>query len=170
MRRKEKRRKDKNLIQAMPPTNNGRAKNLSEQIILRGGTCVFQASRNGASWHRDKKNGIPLYPNLVNLKSNTMKNTMQRYGLFRKMQALAPQKCIYARKFNNITLLIAHFFTSCAVLSRFCLVARHAPHPPHGDEKTTIQHHKTNKPTIKHQLLPTPTPPPQHEPSFLNKQ
>ena len=87
----------------MNPTNNGRAKNLSEQIILRGGTCVFQASRNGASWHRDKKNGIPLYPNLVNLKSNTMKNTMQRYGLFRKMQALAPQKYIYARKFNNIT-------------------------------------------------------------------
>ena len=26
-----------------------------------------------------KKNGIPLYPNLVNLKSNTMKNTLQRY-------------------------------------------------------------------------------------------
>ena len=24
------------------------------------------------------KKGIPLYPNLVNLKSNTMKNTMQR--------------------------------------------------------------------------------------------
>ena len=51
----------------------------------------------------DIKKGIPLYPNLVNLKSNTMKNTMQRYGLFRKMQALAPQKYIYARKFNNIT-------------------------------------------------------------------
>ena len=31
---------------------------------------------------RAKKNGIPLYPNLVNLKSNTMKNTMQRYGDF----------------------------------------------------------------------------------------
>ena len=31
---------------------------------------------------RAKKNGIPLYPNLVNLKSNTMKNTMQRYGSF----------------------------------------------------------------------------------------
>ena len=26
-----------------------------------------------------KKNGIPVYPNLVNLKSNTMKNTLQRY-------------------------------------------------------------------------------------------
>ena len=25
-----------------------------------------------------QKKGIPLYPNLVNLKSNTMKNTMQR--------------------------------------------------------------------------------------------
>ncbi len=28
--------------------------------------------------HMDTKNGIPLYPNLVNLKSNTMKNTVQR--------------------------------------------------------------------------------------------
>ena len=27
-----------------------------------------------------KKKGLPLYPNLVNLKSNTMKNTMQKYG------------------------------------------------------------------------------------------
>ena len=27
----------------------------------------------------DIKKGIPLYPNLVNLKSNTMKNTMQKY-------------------------------------------------------------------------------------------
>lgn len=26
---------------------------------------------------KGKKNGIPLYPNLVNLKSNTMKNTMR---------------------------------------------------------------------------------------------
>ena len=25
------------------------------------------------------KKGIPLYPNLVNLKSNTMKNTLQSY-------------------------------------------------------------------------------------------
>ena len=26
-----------------------------------------------------KKNGVPLYSNLVNLKSNTMKNTVQSY-------------------------------------------------------------------------------------------
>ena len=31
---------------------------------------------------KDIKKGIPPYPNLVNLKSNTMKNTIQRYGLF----------------------------------------------------------------------------------------
>ena len=37
---------------------------------------------------KGKKNGIPLYPNLVNLKSNTMKNTMQRYGLFAILQEL----------------------------------------------------------------------------------
>ena len=137
MRRKKRKKEKKDTSHA--PTNNGRAKNLSEQIILRGGTCVFQASRNGASWHRDKKNGIPLYPNLVNLKSNTMKNTMQRYGLFRKMQALTPQKYIYARKFNNITQLIAHFSTSCAVLSRFCPTARHAPQPANCHTKLTAQ-------------------------------
>jgi hypothetical protein len=28
------------------------------------------------------KKGAPLSPNLINLKSNTMKNTMQRYALF----------------------------------------------------------------------------------------
>ena len=27
---------------------------------------------------KDKKNGAPLSPNLLNLKSNTMKNTLQR--------------------------------------------------------------------------------------------
>ena len=65
--------------------------------------CLSSLKQRGHLGIGTKKNGIPLYPNLVNLKSNTMKNTMQRYGLFRKMQALAPQKYIYARKFNNIT-------------------------------------------------------------------
>jgi len=32
------------------------------------------------------KKGVPLYSNLVNLKSNTMKNTMQRYGFFASVQ------------------------------------------------------------------------------------
>ena len=32
------------------------------------------------------KKGIPPYPNLVNLKSNTMKNTIQRYGLLWNVQ------------------------------------------------------------------------------------
>ena len=43
----------------------------------------------GFFWEKGKKNGIPLYPNLVNLKSNTMKNTMQRYGLSIMLQELA---------------------------------------------------------------------------------
>ena len=50
--------------------------------------------------YRAKKNGIPLYPNLVNLKSNTMKNTLQRYILFRKMQGFCLKKCICAYIFN----------------------------------------------------------------------
>ena len=36
------------------------------------------ADLSPSSSKRVKKNGIPLYPNLVNLKSNTMKNTLQR--------------------------------------------------------------------------------------------
>ncbi len=36
--------------------------------------------------YKAKKNGIPLYPNLVNLKSNTMKNTLQIYGVLIKMR------------------------------------------------------------------------------------
>ena len=40
-----------------------------------------------------KKNGIPLYPNLVNLKSNTMKNTMQSYALISKKQEKGSKKC-----------------------------------------------------------------------------
>jgi len=31
-----------------------------------------------AMWDMDIKKGAPLSPNLLNLKSNTMKNTMQR--------------------------------------------------------------------------------------------
>ena len=30
---------------------------------------------------RNKKKGVPLYSNLINLKSNTMKNTLQIYTL-----------------------------------------------------------------------------------------
>ena len=43
----------------------------------------------------DTKKGVPLYSNLVNLKSNTMKNTMQRYGYC----------CNLASVFHNIFLL-----------------------------------------------------------------
>ena len=37
-----------------------------------------------------RKKGIPLYPNLVNLKSNTMKNTLQMYGFFPYRASLTP--------------------------------------------------------------------------------
>ena len=46
----------------------------------------------GFFWEKGNKNGIPLYPNLVNLKSNTMKNTMQRYGGFANPQEVAQEK------------------------------------------------------------------------------
>ena len=54
------------------PTANSRA---SGSTNRRGGEkegVIFGQIRV-----KGKKNGIPLYPNLVNLKSNTMKNTMR---------------------------------------------------------------------------------------------
>ena len=42
----------------------------------------FKLPRAGPDFPKRHKKGIPLYPNLVNLKSNTMKNTMQRYKLW----------------------------------------------------------------------------------------
>jgi len=38
------------------------------------------------SSEKGKKNGVPPYTNLVNLKSNTMKNTLQRYDIFLYLQ------------------------------------------------------------------------------------
>ena len=43
------------------------------------------------------KKGVPPYSNLVNLKSNTMKNTVQIYELFlftQTIRALRPQQLI----------------------------------------------------------------------------
>ena len=59
-----------------------RHKNIKEAKLLKDG-------------YLDKgiKKGVPLYSNLVNLKSNTMKNTMQRYGFFTNMQYLECIKC-----------------------------------------------------------------------------
>ncbi len=59
-----------------------RHKNIKEAKLLKDG-------------YLDKgiKKGVPLYSNLVNLKSNTMKNTMQRYGFFTNMQYFKCIKC-----------------------------------------------------------------------------
>ncbi len=59
-----------------------RHKNIKEAKLLKDG-------------YLDKgiKKGVPLYSNLVNLKSNTMKNTMQRYGFFTNMQHFECIKC-----------------------------------------------------------------------------
>ena len=64
-----------------------RHKNIKEAKLLKDG-------------YLDKgiKKGVPLYSNLVNLKSNTMKNTMQRYGFFTNMQYFECIKC-------NITMI-----------------------------------------------------------------
>ena len=59
-----------------------RHKNIKEAKLLKDG-------------YLDKgiKKGVPLYSNLVNLESNTMKNTMQRYGFFTNMQYFECIKC-----------------------------------------------------------------------------
>ena len=44
------------------------------------------------------KKGVPLYSNLVNLKSNTMKNTLQRYDYITKSAS------VYMRKTQEILL------------------------------------------------------------------
>ena len=59
-----------------------RHKNIKEAKLLKDG-------------YLDKgiKKGVPLYSNLGNLKSNTMKNTMQRDGFFTNMQYFECIKC-----------------------------------------------------------------------------
>ena len=52
------------------------------------------------------KKGIPLYPNLVNLKSNTMKNTMQRYGFLRKMQCFGYKKVSEIVFFKDLSVIL----------------------------------------------------------------
>ena len=59
-----------------------RHKNIKEAKLLKDGYL-----------DKGKKKGVPLYSNLFNLKSNTMKNTMQRYGFFTNMQYFECIKC-----------------------------------------------------------------------------
>ena len=92
----------------------------------------------GPPWHRDKKNGIPLYPNLVNLKSNTMKNTMQRYGLFRKKQDLHQEKYTHERNFNTKHSIIAHSAIICALFTSPKIqhhTCSQPPGQPHSTER-----------------------------------
>ena len=52
---------------------------MSERDVPKGTTKGFNPALKVHDPHKKaQKKGIPLYPNLVNLKSNTMKNTMQR--------------------------------------------------------------------------------------------
>ena len=49
---------------------------------------------NYDTWGMGKKKGATLCSNLVNLKSNTMKNTVQRYGFFGKLQIKKQEKYV----------------------------------------------------------------------------
>ena len=66
--------------------------------------------------YKSIKKGIPLYPNLVNLKSNTMKNTMQRYGSF----GHSATKCIsFLPKVYLFVNISAWYLTICYVRMSF---------------------------------------------------
>ena len=64
------------------------------------GPKVFVKARPKAIHYRPQKKsigqkkGVPLYSNLCNLKSNTMKNTLQRYGLLGYLQTIQEKKYV----------------------------------------------------------------------------
>ena len=65
------------------------------------GPKVFVKARPKAIHHRPQKKSIGqkkkeyrCTPTFVNLKSNTMKNTLQRYGLLRYLQTIQEKKYV----------------------------------------------------------------------------
>lgn len=69
-----------------------RHKNIKEAKLLKDG-------------YLDKgiKKGVPLYSNLVNLKSNAMKNTMQRYALNPILPNISVKNTSYLYTFNTLS-------------------------------------------------------------------
>ena len=68
---------------------DGSAKRLQYQQENEGNVAVRRLKKR-----RDIKKGATLCSNLVNLKSNTMKNTVQRYGFFGKLQIKKQEKYV----------------------------------------------------------------------------
>ena len=64
---------------------------------------LCQHSRPRPKQRTSTKKGIPLYPNLNYLKSNTMKNTMQRYGPAHRPQENGWKKSPISHFFNKET-------------------------------------------------------------------
>ena len=62
---------------------------------------LCQHSRPRPKQRTSTKKGIPLYPNLNYLKSNTMKNTMQRYGPAHRPQENGWKKSPISHFFNK---------------------------------------------------------------------
>ena len=50
--------------------------------------------------YRHKKRSTAVLQPLLTLKSNTMKNTVQRYGLFRNLQVFGVKKVFFITLFN----------------------------------------------------------------------
>ena len=92
--------------------NKERRKRASYQIIQITSRIVAIKSLKYAKYNSFKqliwqKNGIPLYPNLVNLKSNTMKNTLQRYYFLRNTSRISPNYFMKESIFRSFLGIIA---------------------------------------------------------------
>ena len=68
---------------------DGSAKRLQYQQENEGNVAVRRLKKR-----RDIKKEQRFAPTFVNLKSNTMKNTMQRYGFFGKLQIKKQEKYV----------------------------------------------------------------------------
>ena len=52
---------------------------------------IFVGSEDAKMGYGHKKRSNALLQPFVNLKSNTMKNTVQRYGILRNLQIISPK-------------------------------------------------------------------------------
>ena len=77
----------------------GRIKRYKTSLVIPHHSAFFQVQIPSIVLSKDrvwiKKKEQRLAPTFVNLKSNTMKNTLQRYAVFRNQQALcAKTECL----------------------------------------------------------------------------
>ena len=168
--RRKKRRKEKKDTSHTPHQQRQSKKPFGANNFTEWHMCLSSLTQRGHLDVGTKKMGYHCIPTLLTLNLILWKTRCKDTAFSEKCKP-SHHKNEYMQESlttsHNLLHTSAHFVQ---FYYAFCPAAHLAPQPTNGDEKTTIQHHKTNKPTIKNQQSTTPTPPPQHEPSFLNKQ